>query len=417
MKSAWRWLLVVPPAALALAAAAAWLALEPAPRLVGPAGQDAEALLYLRQLLHANDPRRGRPGRLVVVQVSPADLNLLAGSAAQWFGGAAEVVLGPGRLQLQASLPVPPSPFGRWLNLSLGLVDGDTLPRVERMTVGRLPVPGWLAQPLLWQALARWDRATDGAPPLHEMVKGVHLRPDRAQLVYEWRVDAAQRMLAGWLPPAQQALLQSYHERLAATLRTTRGALPLPALVSPLFALAQQRSQAGGDPAAENRAALLTLAAYVTGRRLTAVLPAARDWPHVPWRAVTLAGRIDFPQHLLVSAALAAEAGGPLADALGLAKEMSDARQGSGFSFNDMAVNRAGARLGLLAVQAPRRLQARLAAGVSAADLMPEVSDLPEFLPEAEFRRRFGGVGAPAYQRLVDTIEARVAALPLLQGD
>ncbi len=28
---------------------------------------------------------------------------------------------------------------------------------------------------------------------------------------------------------------------------------------------------------------------------------------------------------------------------------------------------------------------------------MPEIADLPEYMPEAEFKRRFGGVGAPAY--------------------
>ena len=29
---------------------------------------------------------------------------------------------------------------------------------------------------------------------------------------------------------------------------------------------------------------------------------------------------------------------------------------------------------------------------------MPVWSDLPEFMPEAEFKRRFGGIDAPAYR-------------------
>ena len=44
---------------------------------------------------------------------------------------------------------------------------------------------------------------------------------------------------------------------------------------------------------------------------------------------------------------------------------------------------------------------------------MPEVADLPEYMPEAEFKRRFGGVGAPPYQRMMQDIERRVAACPL----
>jgi len=46
-------------------------------------------------------------------------------------------------------------------------------------------------------------------------------------------------------------------------------------------------------------------------------------------------------------------------------------------------------------------------------DIMPAVRDLPEFMPEAEFKRRFGGIGAPAYKRMMDDIERRIAALPL----
>jgi hypothetical protein len=36
-----------------------------------------------------------------------------------------------------------------------------------------------------------------------------------------------------------------------------------------------------------------------------------------------------------------------------------------------------------------------VAAGVGESDLMPDVSGLPSFMPEAELQRRFGGVGAP----------------------
>jgi len=32
---------------------------------------------------------------------------------------------------------------------------------------------------------------------------------------------------------------------------------------------------------------------------------------------------------------------------------------------------------------------------------------------EAEFKRRYGGIGAPAYNRMMDDIERRIAALPL----
>jgi hypothetical protein len=144
------------------------------------------------------------------------------------------------------------------------------------------------------------------------------------------------------------------------------------------------------------------------------MVPAASTWPKPRPLSVTLQQRQDFPLHFLISAVIAAEAGTPLADAVGLWKELADARHGgSGFSFNDLAVDRAGTRFGERAVREPARLQARIAAGATEADFMPEVSDLPEFLPEAEFVSRYGGVGGAAYKRMVADIEARVDLLPV----
>ena len=128
----------------------------------------------------------------------------------------------------------------------------------------------------------------------------------------------------------------------------------------------------------------------------------------------TLRGRPDFPLHFLISAFVAAEGGGPLADAVGVYKELLDAQGGSGFSFNDIAADRAGTRLGLRLVRQARATQQRLAEPVTEDELMPSVTDLPEHLTQAEFKRRFGGMGAPAYLAMMASIEARLDRLPLL---
>ena len=47
---------------------------------------------------------------------------------------------------------------------------------------------------------------------------------------------------------------------------------------------------------------------------------------------------------------------------------------------------------------------------------MPSVADLPEFLSAAAFRQRYGGLDAPAYRQMMAEIDARIAALPLLQS-
>jgi para-nitrobenzyl esterase len=84
--------------------------------------------------------------------------------------------------------------------------------------------------------------------------------------------------------------------------------------------------------------------------------------------------------------------------------------------FNDIAADRAGTRFGALAVSGGAglaRLQPLVARGPREADLIPDVRDLPEFMAEPEFIRRFGGVGAPPYRRMMADIEQRIAALPL----
>ena len=100
---------------------------------------------------------------------------------------------------------------------------------------------------------------------------------------------------------------------------------------------------------------------------------------------------------------------------MGIYKEVADSRGGSGFSFNDLAADRAGSRLGELAEgsQSARVLQARLRVPLTERVLMPETRDLPEFMPEPEFKRRFGGVGGPEYVRMLADIERRIAGLPL----
>ena len=106
-----------------------------------------------------------------------------------------------------------------------------------------------------------------------------------------------------------------------------------------------------------------------------------------------------------------------MSDVIGLYKEIEDSRSGSGFSFNDIAADRAGTRFGERAItnqSTARALQKLVSTGLSDADLMPPWSDLPESMPEDEFKKRFGGIDAPAYQLMLKEIDTRVDALRVL---
>jgi hypothetical protein len=128
---------------------------------------------------------------------------------------------------------------------------------------------------------------------------------------------------------------------------------------------------------------------------------------------LTLLGREDSAQHFGISAALVAWAGEPAANAIGLYKEIDDARVGSGFSFADLAADRAGTRFGELVVARGPGLDKVLQAALTDGDLVPPLRGLPEYLSEADFQRLFGNGDSAAYRDVMTEIERRLVDLPL----
>jgi hypothetical protein len=373
----------------------------------------ARAMALLRQ----HDPRRATPGVLRTAQLQERDLEVLLGHVARrWLQASSRVDLARGSATLHLSLHVPANPFGRWLNVELQLQQTGGLPVIAAAHLGRLPLPAWVAERAAVE-LARRAGLQAEMQLAAQVVRQVRFMPEQVQVAYAWQGDSSARVMAALLPAADLERLRVYTERLATLSEAGKPAwdAPLVRLLGPMFELARSRSAAGGDAAAENRAALTVLTLFANGMGVGHVLPAAKSWPKPRHLNLQLAGRSDFPQHFLVSATLAAEGTGPLSQAIGLYKEVTDSRSGSGFSFTDMAANRAGTRFGELAVQDPLRLQAALARGVQDADLVPATSDLPEFMPEPEFVRRFGGVGSATYNGLLADIDRRIQALPLLR--
>ena len=414
MRTLSKWLLGTLIALLLAALLALALAVEDAPRVaprddVTPA--DVDRAVALARL---HDPRGAQFGQLRSVPLGERDIDLLVYQAAhRWLAASTRVRLEPGRLLVQASFAAP---LGRWLNVELGLRQTAALPEVEHLRVGRLPLPAALAMPMLRAFAARHGVQTDALLAV-DWIERVTIARGRMLVSYRIGPDTAKRLRAALVAPVDEQRLRAYHDRQAALTQVVAGdEVSLARLLPPLFALAAERSAAGGDAAEENCAALLTLTFFANHRPLGLMVPAAHAWPQPRPLSVTLQRRYDFPLHFLISAVIAAEAGTPLADAVGLWKELADARRGgSGFSFNDLAADRAGTRFGELAVRDPARLQARIAPGTTEADFMPDTGDLPEFLPEAEFLARYGGVGGAAYKRVLADIEMRVDALAVLR--
>jgi hypothetical protein len=401
----------LPIALLALA----WLALEDRPVVVRNVHLTPEQVARAQALAKAHDPRTARAGALRTMTLSAEDVDVAANYLLASYGGGAKIGLQPGVVMFWATAQAPANPFGAYLNVAGMLRQTSALPQFESLTVGRVPVPAVLANELLAHALARLGAAGEGDPAA-DVLHSVRIDSGHLQIAYRWRDEIPERFRRA-LFGVDDDRLRSYQQRLVEFSAGKRlpQQISLRMLLEPLLALAAERS-ARGDPVAENRSALLVAAFYVNGRGLSAIVPQARDWPRPTLHKVTLGGRHDLAQHFSVSAALAAAAGSPLADAIGVYKEVEDARYASGFSFPDLAADRAGTVFGAEATRSPqkaRSLQQRFLAGVVEADFMPDVSGLPVASNEAELERRFGGVGAAAYRRVQAEVERRIAGLTL----
>jgi len=397
-----------------------WLALDDAPAIEPPAQFRRTDLAWIKSLFEKHDPRGQTPDVVQSIQLDEAELNRLLNYAVELrrvSGIAAELT--PGLATLTATLTVPSNPFGRYLNITAEVADVPGGIRIRSLQLGSLPLPGTLAD---WTArLAhRWLRRDKTYAALADAFTQVSFDENQATLDYRWRPELLTRIERKsaelLLAPEDQARMLAYAERLDTLLKPhPRGStVPLVSIVGPLFTYALQN---GNDAREENRAALTALAAYLGGISLPKLLEGdSHSIRRAPRVLLSIHGRRDFAEHFVISAALSANGGSRLANAIGLMKEEEDADRGSGFSFTDLANDRAGVKLGTHATgDAAARVRQLLAVSHSDTDLLPDFRNLPEFMPQTEFDRRFGPIGSARYQRVIQGIDARLAAHPLAQ--
>lgn len=388
------------------------------------------------------------------VTLDARDAALLLNYMAQRFGeGGARLRFRPGMAEVDLSLRLRWNPIAPWLNVSAEVVPAPGVPEVNRLQIGNLPVPPFVADLLVDYITERLASDARG-----RIINGAlrNLDFDVDQVSVRFDGDVTTRIRQSLLSPEERARLRVYHERLTDALAGEPETITLATLLPPMFALARDRAGAagntgdgsgarsagaggvakgavaagrigagpsgpivaGGDIRTENRAALLVLTLYVNGREIEEIVPDAAQWSKPKMRTVKLGGRDDLAKHFIVSAAIAAEAGTMLSEVLGVYKEVDDSRGGSGFSFVDLGADVAGTRFGELASRSgerARELAGKVAAGVKDSDLMPNFGDLPESIPEAAFVRDYGGIGGAGYAKMLAGIEQRVGAVPLLR--
>ena len=317
-----------------------------------------------------------------------------------------------GIVNVQATIELPPGYPRLYLNIDLDAERAvhDGLPSIQRAAVGAVDVSGWLAERTIRWAFDKWPVLKDERLEL-AVARALEWYPDRLELVCAWPRSPVEHLRIRAPSGDGRGRPGAYAERIAGWAAAEPGSrAPILGLLRSLVREAAERTATGADPVAENRTAIVLAAAQAFGCTPVTGGRAVRRVRPVLHR------RHDLGRHFVASAALAALLDREASESVGMEKEVSDSRAFTGFSFSDIAANRAGARFGDLATasaHSARRVQEWMEQAASDIDIMPEVRDLPDHLPEKELRRRFGEPGEGAYERVLGEIEARIAGVPL----
>ena len=321
-----------------------------------------------------------------------------------------------------ATLPIPETFLGKYLNVEAKIAPSDSELAVSSLSVGSISVPGWIIKPVTIYLLD-WFVGKGKGGPIYSSIRSVEVAGDVITVGVQPPADLVTTVkeAAGKALKLDNAeAIRSYYLTLIETSSgQTATPVSLANYLGPLFAVAQERSQTN-DPVEENRALILALALYFGDERFRSLLGTANiaDVNAVAFdvTAVRVQRRHDWVRHFATTAGIQVSAGSGVSNLIGEAKEVVDTDGPSGFSFTDIAADRTGVRFAEVATASEasaRGLQSAFAGGINESEFFPKVNDLPEGLSEAAFKQRYGDVGSSPYDAVVKQIDTRIGKIAL----
>ncbi|HEX9973596.1 MAG TPA: hypothetical protein VGD14_16105 [bacterium] len=385
---------------------------------------DFDDVARVKQFMKENDPRKLRRGDIKNVTITERDLNLFLDYALAQAPAEKDLFV---QAQLRQDLAnfsfsysLPENPFGTYLNISAILFPSADQIKIRQLKIGGLKIPGWLVNPTVklgHHILKQFNLYRNFAEAYHA-IQSIRIFEGSVTIVYQWQPDVIKNLQAQGrdflLSSDEKERLIVYNNQLAVVTQTLNGRqVSLNQCLQPLFRFAEQRTLTKGDAEAENRALILTLAAYSVGRNVGKFIGDEKSKPQPQFGRVriTLAGRTDLSKHFLVSAAITVSGGTGLANLAGIFKEMDDSRGGSGFSFSDLAADRAGVKFAEAAIASSSQaklVQQQMGNIAMESDFMPNIENLPEGIQELEFKQTYQDLDSATYRMIEAEIERRI---------
>jgi hypothetical protein len=375
-----------------------------------------------KKILHEGS--KTKPDEIGTIELSEADLNLAANYLLNRYSkSAAKIEVKNNMLRFTVTMTLPQNSLGHYVNISfrLGNDNGIERPSLKKFKAGKLLIPAKFAAFVINKVI-RYTSLNDYFILATHPIKYVKFDQQKITIFYfsslETLIKARNFLTQGGDGPE----LDIYRQKLAEIIAKHDPAwrLSLADLLKPLFELAYQRSTLE-NAIEENKMAIMAVNNYVNKKETKKLLSIPVSKPAAGQQySAFLYKRIDLAQHFIGSAALTASVNGQVARAVGEEKELSDAQRGSGFSFIDLAADKAGTRFGEMATSSPesaRKIQKAMSEIKDYSDFMPDPRDLPEHMDEAEFKQRYQSIDSPAYREVSKLIDARIAETPIYNVD
>ena len=322
------------------------------------------------------------------------------------------IKLGKHGVNFTISIDLPSNHFGKFVNLRFTLVKHNSLPIIRSLSIGDLTIADEYAN-LLIENIIKHSALKKYYVLFNRHINHIKVTEQQLQITYHLSADSYHQARQLFTSGVDNHVLILYHRKLQETIsqHNKNWRLSLSDLFKSMFKLAYQRSTMD-NAIEENRMVIYILNAYVNRQSIKDYLPdyitnSAKLHP------VYIYQRTDMAKHFMGSALLTSSGSGYLANFLGLEKELQDLQQGSGFSFIDLAADRAGMYFGELATATPesaRIMQKAMSEIVDYTAFMPEVRDLPENMHAAEFKLKYHSIYSHEYQKILEQIDQRIAA-------
>ena len=354
----------------------------------------AATALATRQILDRVRRASERPGAQPV-SASQSELTALGVLGGRALGLSHSTLAAQERaLVLRISKPLP---LGFWVNLSATVEsDADRKPRVSAR-IGHLPVPSLVVHGLI--RLGRFILRQRGIilPPLEAVVHDMKAGPSGVTALLDLPRDMklVQSLYPAGADPIDPARVRGHYCRLVAA----QAKAPDPAL-----SVQVKRAFGPGTGSVEdNRAVLIALAMVTVSPKVARLIGDPAEFQKACGRIegqVLLLERADLAKHWALSAALSATFGVHATAIAGTWKEIADSGpKGSGFSYVDLAADRAGTRVGERASSPAHAAQtADWLRGATDTRLLPIATlALAEGMSEADFIRRYRSINSAAY--------------------